>query len=217
MNFVLCDGSLAEADEAWLSKYKEVGLQACKYDFTDKQLKVAEKAQEAGLKHIEELSPSMSDSRKLLGTREDLGEAPRDEFAVGTYIGQWGLPPVEAAYRKTQVDADGDILDGSKHEYIMKFKAPDVSEFWSVTIYGLESRIMEENALNRHSRGDRTLTADENGEYTIIMSSDADKYKDQENFLPIPKKTFYPVMRLYGPSEEIQSGEYVMPELQKMK
>ncbi len=215
VNFVLCDGSMAKADEQWVSQYQEIGIEACKYDFTKQQLALAEQGEQAAMAHIKELAPKMVDSRKLLGTRADLGDAARDEFAEGTYIGQWGLPPLEASYRQAVKDSDGEMLDGSKHNYVMKFKAPDVSEFWSVTIYGSDDRLMAHNEMNRHSRGDRTLKPDADGYYTIEMGSNEAGKSLDANFLPIPKKQFYAIMRLYGANEEMQSGEYQMPQIKK--
>lgn len=148
----------------------------------------------------------------ILGTRKSLGDADRGVFSVGTYVGQWGLPPEEAAYRKLEKDPNGHKLNGEKHSYTMHFKAPDVSEFWSVTVYGADNRLMAKNGLNRHSRGDRTLTADKDGYYTITLSADEKTNKGKSNFLPIPKKEFYLVMRLYGASEAVQKGDYQMPQ-----
>jgi len=215
VDLVLCDGTMGKADEKWISKYKKIGIEACKTDFTDEQLGLAEIGREEGLKYLEELAPKMVDSRKLLGTREDLGDAPRAEFAEGTLIGQWGLPPAETGYRQAVVDSDGEQLDGSKHDYVMRFKAPNASEFWSVTIYANDNRLMAHNALNRHSRGDRTLKPDAEGYYTINMSANSDGKMENDNYLPIPKKPFYAILRLYGPDEEIQSGKYQMPPLVK--
>lgn len=212
VNFVLCDGSLGEADKKWLDQYKAIGLEPCNTKLTPQQIAAAEEGEKLGYQQIADLATTLTDARLLLGTRESLGDGRRDYFAVGTLLGQWGLPPVEAAYRKSQKDSKGIPLNG-KNEYTMRFKAPDVSEFWSVTVYGLDNKLMAKNALNRHSRGDRTLTEDSEGYYTIILSSDVKKYGGKGNFLPIPKKDFYLVMRLYGPSEEIQSGKYQMPDV----
>lgn len=218
VNFVLCEGNLAEADSKWLPQYKSMGLEACNYEFTQDQIAAAKVGKDLGMKHIKELAPKVLDARKILGTREGLGESARDWFAEGTYIGQWGLPPVEAAYQKDDYDANGKVLNGSNgQEYTMKFKAPDVSEFWSLTVYGSDNRLMAHNELNRHSRGDRTLTVDKDGYYTVKLSSDTKANKGDANFLPIPEKDFYLVMRLYGPSEEIQAGEYRMPKITPVK
>ncbi|MGY0614972.1 DUF1214 domain-containing protein [Vibrio sp. FJH11] len=73
-------------------------------------------------------------------------------------------------------------FDGSKHDYVMRFKAPNASEFWPVTVYANDTRPMEHNAMNRHSRGDRTLTPDSDGYYT----ADTNGNEADDNFLPIP-------------------------------
>lgn len=216
VNFVLCQGSLAESDEKWLKNYTALGLAACKTDFTPEQITLADQGQKIGFEKIKALAPSVTDARLILGTRQDLGDGDRALFSVGTYMGQWGLPPVEAAYRKAQNDSDKNTLNG-KNDYMMHFKAPDVSEFWSVTVYAMDNMLMAKNALNRHSRGDRTLTKDDKGFYTLILSSDVKKHGKQDNFLPIPQKDFYLIMRLYGPSEAVQSGAYEMPQVMREK
>lgn len=217
VNAMLCDGTMAKADQKWVEQYQPLGIEACKTDFTDKQLALAEVGEKLGMERLAELAPEISDARALLGTRETLGDGSRELFAEGTYLGQWGLPPVEASYRKSDFDAQGEKLDGSKSDYVMRFKAPNVSEFWSVTVYGNDDRLMAHNSLNRHSRGDRTLKADKDGFYTIKMSADAKGKVDDANFLPVPSKPFYLIMRYYGADEAIQSGEYQMPEVVKVK
>ncbi|MDR3503902.1 MAG: DUF1254 domain-containing protein [Legionella sp.] len=210
-NFVLCEGILADADKKWLSQYKAIGLAPCKKELTQDQLEAAKIGKKLGMKKIIELAPKMTDARQALGTRESLGNSPREEFAVGVYLGQWGLPPVEAMYLKTDVDSKGKKLNGTHRNYKMRFKAPDVSGFWSVTVYSADNRLMAHNELNRHSRGDRTLKPDSEGYYTILLSSDEQSNKANDNFLPIPEKDFYLILRLYGASKAIQAGEYKMP------
>ncbi|MFJ1269872.1 DUF1254 domain-containing protein [Legionella lytica] len=217
-NFILCEGTLAHADKKWLNQYKEIGLAPCNKDLTEEQLEAAEVGKKLGIKKLEELAPRMTDARKLLGTRTELGESPRDEFAEGTYLGQWGLPPSEAMYIKTDLDSDGKQLNGSKgKQYKMRFKAPDVSEFWSITVYGIDNRLMAHNEMNRHSRGDRTLKPDSEGYYTIFLSSDEQSNSKNNNYLPIPEKDFYLILRLYGPGKSILQGKYKMPEVMPIK
>lgn len=213
VNYVLCDGTMANADKQWLDKYRPVGIEPCKTDFTPRQQALARLGEKAGMKRLEKLAPTLSDARKILGTRETLSNTERDIFAVGSYLGQWGLPPIEASYRKADFDLDGQKLDGSKHDYVMRFKAPNVSEFWSITIYSNDNRLMAANDIKRYSRGDRTLQADEEGYYTIYMSTKTQGRANDPNFLPIPAKPFYAVMRLYGADDSIQSGKYKMPVL----
>jgi hypothetical protein len=72
---------------------------------------------------------------------------------------------------------------------------------------------MAHNALNRHSRADRTLQADSDGNYTIMLSADVETNQENTNFLPIPEEEFYLIPRLHRPNEEMQSGAHQMPDL----
>ncbi|WP_256250581.1 hypothetical protein [Pseudomonas sp. NBRC 111123] len=76
--------------QEWLNQYESVGVEPCKENFTQEPLAAAKKGEELGMKHNKELAPKMTDAGKLLGTREQLSDGPRDLFAVGSYIGQWG-------------------------------------------------------------------------------------------------------------------------------
>lgn len=57
VNFVLCDGDMAQADKMWLDRYKPTGLAPCKEDFTAAQLAAAETGEKLGMQHLSELAP----------------------------------------------------------------------------------------------------------------------------------------------------------------
>lgn len=216
VNFVLCEGDMAKADKLWLDKYQEIGLIPCQAEFTQAQLAAAQVGEKRGMAHIKALAPKMTNAGKLLGTRAELGQEERDLFAEGTYIGQWGLPPEESVYLQAVKGSDGLSINGAqgKH-YRIQLRAPDVSEFWSFTVYGSDNRLMAHNAINRHSRGDRTLKADADGRYTIDLSTQGEA--SNPNWLPIPEKDAYIILRLYGPSKDIQAGKYQMPMVEVVK
>ncbi|QTD35888.1 DUF1254 domain-containing protein [Pseudomonas fluorescens] len=216
VNFVLCDGTMGKADKKWLDQYKAVGVEPCKENFTQEQLAAAKKGEELGMKRIKELAPTLTDAGKLLGTRKQLSDDPRELFAEGTYLGQWGLPPDETIYLQTVKGSDGKNINGSNGKtYRMHFKAPDVSEFWSFTVYGTDNRFMAHNDMNRHSRGDRTLKPDAEGNYTIELAAKGDA--SNSNYLPIPEKDVYIILRMYGPSKEVQAGGYKFPAVEVVK
>jgi hypothetical protein len=216
VNFVLCEGDMATADQKWLAQYKDVGVVPCKTDFTAEQLTAAKKGEERGSAHLKELLPKMTTSEGLLGTREELQNQKRDLFAEGTLIGQWGLPPEESVYLQAVKGADGQNINGANgKKYRMHFKAPVVSQFWSFTVYGTDNMLMAHNEINRHSRGDRTLKPGPDGMYTIDLSAKGDA--NNPNWLPIPEKDAYIIMRLYGPNKEIREGKYPMPALEVVK
>lgn len=216
VNFVLCEGDMATADKKWLDQYKDVGLAACKEDFTPEQLDAASRGEKRGMAHLTDLAPKMTNAGKLLGTRAELQDGQRDLFAEGTFLGQWGLPPEESVYLKEIKGSDGQIINGSNGKtYRMRFKAPDVSQFWSFTAYRIDTKLMAHNAINRHSRGDRTLKPDAEGMYTITMSAKGDP--NDPNWLPIPETDTYIVERLYGPSKAIIAGNIKFPEIEVVK
>ena len=137
-------------------------------------------------------------------------------FAEGTYLGQWGLPPDETVYLKEEKGSDGQPINGADGKsYKIRFKAPDVSQFWSFTVYASDNRLMAANAINRHSRGDRTLKPDSKGMYTINLSAKGDA--KNPDYLPIPEKDAYIILRMYGPSKAIQDGKYAFPAIEVVK
>lgn len=212
VDFLLADGSMAATDAEWLDGLAEVGLEPGRTEFTADQLDAAARGETLATRHLAELAPTITSSKGALGTREELQHAPRDVFDIGTMLGQWGLPPVESVYLKIETGSDGSPINGSAgREYRARFRAPDVSEFWSFTVYGDDDRLMAHNSINRHSRGDRTLSPDDDGNYSILLSADVDGHADDPHFLPIPEKDSYLILRLYGPSEAIQNGDYTAP------
>ncbi len=216
-NRVLCDSTLGQADQFWLKDIdtKEIGLEACKADFTPEQLEAAEKGEELGMNAIKQAATTITDSREALGTRESIDKGDRTKFSVGTFLGQWGLPAYESTYRQGRFDQNGDPVTG-EHEYEMTFRAPEVSEFWSVTVYSMDDRLMATNDMDRFSRGDRTLKKNADGTYTIKLGADTRGHENDPNFLPTPTDAYYMIFRLYGPSEEIQAGKaFPMPTVVK--
>jgi hypothetical protein len=203
---------LAQTDAAWLAKYRDVGLEAGRTTFTDEQLEAAGRGERLAMAHLREMAPTITNGARSLGTRADLQDGARDLFAIGTLVGQWGLPPVESVYVKIEEGSDGLPINGSHGTtYRARFLPPDVSEFWSFTVYAGDDRLMAHNALNRHSRGDRTLTPDADGYFTIELRADVEGGGEDPNLLPIPEKDAYLILRLYGPSQEIQDGHSTTP------
>src|SRR5688500_16366373 len=146
VNFVLADGSMPTTDADWLSQFADIGLMPGKTDFSPEQIDAAERGQRLGIERIRNLAPTMTNSKRLLGTRDDLQYEPRDVFAEGTFLGQWGLPPVESVYLKAETGSDGKPINGSHGKtYRARFLPPDVSGFWSLTVYGDDNRLMTHN------------------------------------------------------------------------
>lgn len=208
-NFILSEGTMKEHDKALLDKFAFLNLgQAENSLFTPEQKKLIEQGQVQGFERIK--NAGFDDSRDVLGTREEMTQVPSYQHAYGTLLGQWGLPAEHTMYAGDFVDEDGKPLDGSQYDYTVTFEAPALEKggFWSYTTYSGKTRLMEKNDMNRHSRGDRTLTPNEDGTYTIYMSSNTLGQEDNANFLPIPNHEWYSILRMYTPGETVRTDKW---------
>jgi len=125
--------------------------------------------------------------------------------AAGAQAGIYGNDSVEAAYPITRKDANGDLIDTSKHNYTLTFPAgelPPVNAFWSVTMYDGKSQLMIENPINRYLVNSAMVPAmkkNEDGSVTIYIQKDSPGTDLEANWLPAPNDTAYIAMRLYWP------------------
>jgi hypothetical protein len=125
--------------------------------------------------------------------------------------GIYGNDAVEAVYPMAKTLADGEVLDGSKHQYTLTFPAgqfPPVDAFWSVTMYDGKTQLLIENPINRYLINSPMLPGmKKNADGSLILyiqnkSPGADK---ESNWLPAPNGDIYLVMRLYWPKTEAPS------------
>jgi hypothetical protein len=126
-------------------------------------------------------------------------------------VGIYGNDAVEATYPYTRVDATGETLDGSKHNYTITFPAgqlPPVNSFWSITMYDGKSQLLIKNPINRYLINSPRLPnmkKNEDGSLTLYIQKDSPGADKEANWLPAPNDTIYLVMRLYWPKTEAPS------------
>jgi hypothetical protein len=141
--------------------------------------------------------------------------------AVAAMVGLYGNDSVEAYYPIGNRDGAGEPLDGSKHDYVMRFEKdemPQVDAFWSITIYGLPSQLMVENPINRYSIGDRTeLRYADDGSLTIYIQHAPPGNKRASNWLPAPDGPFSLQFRMYLPKPEALDPLYLPPPVRVAK
>jgi hypothetical protein len=121
--------------------------------------------------------------------------------------GLYGNNSQEATYPYTRVDAKGETLDASKHDYTMTFPAgqlPPVNAFWSVTMYDGKSQLLIKNPIDRYLINSPMLPSmkrNADGSLTLYIQKDSPGKSKEANWLPAPNDTVYLVMRLYWPKE----------------
>jgi hypothetical protein len=128
--------------------------------------------------------------------------------AAGAQGGIYGNDAVEAMYPMTKTLADGEVLDGSKHNYTLTFAAgqfPPVNAFWSVTMYDGTTQLLIKNPINRYLINSPMLPNMNLGagrELTLYIQKGSPGKDKESNWLPAPNGPIYLVMRLYWPKTE---------------
>ncbi|MGH6709192.1 MAG: DUF1254 domain-containing protein [Bradyrhizobium sp.] len=125
--------------------------------------------------------------------------------------GIYGNDAVEAVYPLTRTAVDGEVLDGSKHNYVLTFPAgqlPPVNAFWSVTMYDGKTQLLIENPINRYLINSPMLPGmkrNVDGSLTLYIQNRSPGVDKEANWLPAPNGEIYLVMRLYWPRPEAPS------------
>jgi hypothetical protein len=128
--------------------------------------------------------------------------------AAGAKVGIYGNDAIEATYPITKTLANGEELDGSKHNYTLTFakdQFPPVNAFWSVTMYDGKTQLLIENPINRYLINSPmlpNLKKDADGSLTLYIQKDSPGKAKESNWLPAPNGPIYLVMRLYWPKTE---------------
>jgi hypothetical protein len=125
--------------------------------------------------------------------------------AAAAKAGIYGNDAVEAMYPLATTLANGEVLDGSKHNYTLTFAAdqfPPVNAFWSVTMYDGKTQLLIENPINRYLINSPMLPdmkKNADGSLTLYIQKDSPGADKESNWLPAPNDLIYLVMRLYWP------------------
>lgn len=204
----------ADEDKEIRSKLAQIGIGPGKtFDMKslspERQQAMVE-AMKAGNEKVETyLASGMTDANGW-----QLGSLPGDrEHYNGDWImragtakaGIYGNDAAEAVYPLGRADANGNVIDTSKHNYTLTFakgEMPPVNAFWSVTMYYGKSQLMVENPINRYLVNTAmvpNMKKNPDGSVTIYIRKDSPGKAKEANWLPAPDDTAYMVMRLYWP------------------
>jgi len=140
--------------------------------------------------------------------------------AVQCMLGIIANDSEEAVYINTHNDPDGNTLNGS-NKYRMHFasgKLPEVSEFWSLTMYDLTNNLVK-NPIDRYAIGSLSggYKKAKDGSLTLYIQNESPGKDKESNWLPAPKGDFWVVFRTYGPSQSLIEQTWEMPGLVEVK
>lgn len=141
---------------------------------------------------------------------------PLRALVSGPYLG--GQGEREALYPLRYTDSNNLPLNGSNRYEIKLPSAPPVNAFWSLTMYNAEDKMLVDNEIGRYKVGSDTqgLRTAADGSITIPISHSKPQGEYASNWLPAPEGGFYVTLRMYQPSEEVLSGKWQIPQLNKV-
>ncbi|OWU72790.1 DUF1254 domain-containing protein [Marinibacterium profundimaris] len=127
------------------------------------------------------------------------------------YFNAGGVTPAMATTRAGQgsdyalafLDGDGQAFDGSKNYKLTLPKDVPVKEFWAVTLYDTQTRSQLQTGQSFPTIGSQTdgMTANADGSYDVYFGPKAPEGKDGNWLQTVPGKSWFTILRMYGPME----------------
>ncbi len=127
------------------------------------------------------------------------------------YYNATGVTPAMASthvgkgsdYAIGTLDADKNALDGSKTYKLHLPPNVPVNDFWAVTIYDTQTRSLLQTSQTFPTVGsqDKGMKKNTDGSYDVYFSPKAPKGQEGNWLQTIPGKSWFPILRMYGPLE----------------
>lgn len=109
-----------------------------------------------------------------------------------------------SAYAYTVRDANGDLLDGARSYRLHVDANPPAKNFWAVDVYDTQTRsllIVPSTPYPAIASNDGKVEVNEDGSYDLYFGPSAPEGKESNWVETIPGKSWFPIVRLYGPLE----------------
>jgi hypothetical protein len=161
LNFLLQFAPTDPSDTELRARFAKLGIGAGK-DFDTAKLPpdiqealqegMADAWKEFAAYKASEIDTGKRTSADFFGTREYLKNDYMARMAAAV-LGIYGNSKQEAIYPVYFHDANGEALDGGKHNYTLRFapgQLPPVNAFWSVTMYELPASLLYANPITRY-------------------------------------------------------------------
>jgi hypothetical protein len=141
-----------------------------------------------------------------------------DLRAAVTFVGLGANLPQDAVYPFTEVDANGQRLDGA-NRYVLHFdkgQEPPVKGFWSLTMYNPQYFFVP-NPINRYqiSPNQSPVSYNPDGSLDLYIQHDSPGEDKAKNWLPAPTGGFILMLRMYYPDDAVINGSWKPPGVRR--
>jgi len=129
------------------------------------------------------------------------------------------VPGKGSAYLGSYYDADGDALQGGNNYSLHIGPNPPAANFWSVTVYDIENRLIIRNDMERSDRSSRTegLINNADGSVDLYFGPKAPQGKEANWIQTNAGQSFFVYLRLYGPEQAYFDQTFPMSKIEKIK
>lgn len=230
LNAIMAQGKIHASDKSLFDKFAKIGIAPGKaFDPSVLDTEIVQAINEGielAITKIKDESMKLGERKNgwqlisgAFGTREAM-QGKNLTRAAAAYFGLWGNDLEEAFYPETTFDSDGEVLDCSKHNYLLHFEAdelPPVKAFWSLSMYKLPEQLFMENEINRYVISSVTegLHYNEDGSLDVYIQKDNPGNEKESNWLPANDGELSVQARLYWPEPASLSPLYTMPSIRK--
>jgi hypothetical protein len=148
---------------------------------------------------------------KLVPTPEQIpDETPYLYLAAGSKHA-WGAPVAgHSTYQMIHHDANNEILRGENGTYTLTTEEPTVGAFWSVTVYDTDrGGFLHPNKDDLYHINNTSAGRNEDGTITFLFKTQCEE--GDINCLEVPAGNFDLTVRYYLPDEQLQKGQWQMP------
>jgi hypothetical protein len=123
----------------------------------------------------------------------------------------WGAPVAShSTYQMIHHDANNKILRGENGAYTLTSEEPNVDAFWSVTVYDTErGGFLHPNKEDRYHINNTSVVRNDDGTVTFLFKTQCEE--GDINCLEVPAGDFDLAVRYYLPTEQLQKGQWKMP------
>jgi hypothetical protein len=128
-------------------------------------------------------------------------------------------PGVGSVYLGAYKDKAGDWLDGANTYRLHLPPNAPVKQFWSLTVYDVDTRMLIQNKEQKADRSSRQpdLVTNADGSVDLYVAPEAPA-GFEKNWIPsVPGKAWFSYFRLYAPTEAHFNRTWILPDIEKVK
>ena len=127
-------------------------------------------------------------------------------------------PGIGQAYLGSFRDKEGHALDGAKSYHLHVPPNPPAKQFWSVTLYDVDTRSIVLNNEHNAVRGTRDdLVKNADGSVGPLLPPTAPKGLEKNWIQTVPGQAWFTAFRFYAPLEPYFDKSWPLPDIEKVK